>query len=604
MITTISRDSLVLHKTKAAVVLRSGDKLEIQFQDGKTLSVRPKDVALLHPGPADFAKLKPPAGDVPAAWELLEGTTTTLAELAELAYNSYTPASAWAVWEWVIDGLYFSGEPTAIHSHSRAHVEKEQRVRVARAAEAQAWTGFLGRVRQRRFEPEDSRYLAEVEQMAWGRRDKSRVLVDLGQAQTPESAHSLLLDLGAWDGTIDPYPRRLDLPEQPPWLDLPPLPEEARRDLTHLPTFAIDNEGTEDPDDAISQDGDRLWVHVADVAALVTPDSAADLEARARGANLYLPEGVVPMLPWSATEQLGLGLAAASPALSFGLRVAPDGSVAELEITPSWVRVQRLTYEQAEEMLAQEPLRTLYAWANAHAARRGAQGALTLDLPEVRIKAVNGQVTIAPLPSLRSQELVAELMLMAGEAVAQMAIERDLPIPFTVQEPGEPMEQPRTLSEMFASRRRMRPSQASTSPGPHAGLGLAAYTRVTSPLRRYLDLVAHQQLRAMLAGRPMLDEAALLERIGAAEAVGGAVRRAEQLARQHWTLVYLQQQQPAWRGEGVIVEKMGLRATVLIPDLAWELRVHLREDLPLDSVVSVSYNGANLALLDGHFKVG
>ena len=128
--------------------------------------------------------------------------------------------------------------------------------------------------------------------------------------------------------------------------------------------------------------------------------------------------------------------------------------------------------------------------------------------------------------------------------------------------------------------------------------------RVTSPLRRYLDLVAHQQLRAALAGQPLLSESALLERIGAAEAVGGAVRRAEQLARQHWTLVYLQQQQPAWSGAGVIVEKTGLRATVLIPDLAWELRLHLREELPLDSVVQVSYGGANLALLDAHFRIG
>ncbi len=39
---------------------------------------------------------------------------------------------------------------------------------------------------------------------------------------------------------------------------------------------------------------------------------------------------------------------------------------------------------------------------------------------------------IAPLLSLRSRDIVTELMLMAGEAVAQMAIERELPLPFTV----------------------------------------------------------------------------------------------------------------------------------------------------------------------------
>lgn len=601
MTQTIGRDSLVLHKAKPAIVTRSGDKLEILFQDGKTLSVRPKDLVVLHPGPIDFAELKPPPGDVLSAWELLEGATTTLAELAELAFGAYTPASAWAVWEWVIDGLYFSGVPEAIEVHPGPQVEKEQATRATRTAEAQAWSGFLERAHQRRFEPEDSRYLSEVEQVAYGRRDKSKVLAELGRAQTPESAHGLLLELGVWDVAVNPYPRRMDLPNESPVLDLPDLPAEERRDLTHLPALAIDDEGNRDPDDAISLDGDRLWVHVADVAALVTPDSAADLEARARGANLYLPEGVVTMLPWQATEQLGLGLTEISPALSFGLRVLPDGALADLEITPSWVQVTRLTYEEADGMIEQEPLRTLHAWADRHAARRRQQGAVSLDLPEVRIKVVDGRVVIAPLLSLRSRDIVTELMLMAGEAVAQLAIERELPLPFTVQDAGEPMDTPQTLSDMFAGRRRMRPSQQSTRPGTHAGLGLPAYVRVTSPLRRYLDLVAHQQLRAWLAGRPLLDDAALLERVGAAEAIGGAVRRAESLARQHWTIVYLQQH-PDWSGEGVIVEKMGLRVTVLIPELAWEFRVHLREDLPLDSLVRVAYTGANLPQLDAHFR--
>lgn len=602
MTNAIGRDSLVLHKTKPAVVLRSGDKLEILFQDGKTLNVRPKDLVVLHPGPIDFSELKPPPGDMLAAWELLEGSTATLAELAELAYGAYTPASAWAAWEWVADGLHFSGEPAAILAHTRQQVEKDQAARAARVAETQAWNGFLERTRQRRFEPQDARYLVEVEQVAYGRRAKSRVLAELGRAQTVESAHSMLLELGVWDVAVDPYPQRLDLPETAPSFDLPELPAETRRDLTHLPAFAIDDEGNRDPDDAISLDGDRLWVHVADVAALVAPDSAADQEARARGANLYLPEGVVTMLPWQATQRLGLGLDQISPALSFGLRVLPDGAVTDLEITPSWVRVQRLTYEEADGLIEQEPLETLRTWATRHEAWRRQQGAVSLDLPEVRIKVVDGQVRIDPLLSLRSREVVTELMLMTGEAVAQMAVTHSLPLPFTVQEPGEAMDPPRTVAEMFAGRRRLRPSQQSTRPGPHAGLGLPAYVRVTSPLRRYLDLVAHQQLRAWLAGGPVLGEAALLERVGAAEAVSSAVRRAEQLARQHWTIVYLQQQ-PGWSGQGVIVEKVGLRATVLIPALAWETRTHLREDLPLDSIVQVVFTGANLPLLDAHFKI-
>ena len=53
---------------------------------------------------------------------------------------------------------------------------------------------------------------------------------------------------------------------------------------------------------------------------------------------------------------------------------------------------------------------------------------------------------------------------------------------------------------MFARRRTMTASQPSSQPGRHAGLGLDQYVQATSPLRRYLDLVVHQQLRAFLAG--------------------------------------------------------------------------------------------------------
>jgi exoribonuclease-2 len=131
---------------------------------------------------------------------------------------------------------------------------------------------------------------------------------------------------------------------------------------------------------------------------------------------------------------------------------------------------------------------------------------------------------------------------------------------------------------------------------------LDVYAQVTSPLRRYLDLVAHQQLRAFLRGQELLRAQDVLERIGAAEAAADGVRQAERLSRQHWTLVYLLAH-PAWRGDGVVVEKRGAHATVLIPELDMEPRVHMREELPLDTVVPLALRGVNLPALDAHFEV-
>ena len=47
----IPSNSLVLYKTRPALVKGSGKKLEILLDGGQRLKVRPKDVMLLHPGP-------------------------------------------------------------------------------------------------------------------------------------------------------------------------------------------------------------------------------------------------------------------------------------------------------------------------------------------------------------------------------------------------------------------------------------------------------------------------------------------------------------------------------------------------------------------------
>ena len=81
---------------------------------------------------------------------------------------------------------------------------------------------------------------------------------------------------------------------------------EGRRDLTDLPTFTVDPATARDFDDAVSARREgavtRLWIHIADVAAHVTPGSALDREARRRGNSTYAPGTVEPMLPRALSE--------------------------------------------------------------------------------------------------------------------------------------------------------------------------------------------------------------------------------------------------------------------------------------------------------------
>ena len=605
---TLRAGALVLYKNRPALVRAVRDKIELEVQGGKRVRVRPKDVALLHPGPLeDLAALEAlPPGEVEAAWELLAGEETTLAELAELAYGAYTPQTAWAAWRVGCDGVYFEGTPEALRARTPAAVRELQAQREAAAREAAAWEAFIARLKEGRVDAEDRARLAEVEVLALGRTRTSRVLRALGRHETPENAHALLLEVGYWTPEVNPYPARLGVDPDPPRLEVPDLPQEPRRDLTHLEAYAIDDETTEDPDDDLSLEvldaGYRLWVHVADVGALVRPDSSLDRAARERGASVYLPEGTIPMLPPEVARRLGLGMGEVSPALSFALELSAAGELLGVEVVPSWVRVQRLTYAEVEARLMEAPFAELVRLAEALRARRAAAGAVFIELPEVKVRVVDGEVRLWPVRPLRSRALVREAMLAAGVAAARFALEHGIPFPFATQEP--PGERPELggLAGMFAQRRALKRTQLKSVPAPHAGLGLEVYAQATSPLRRYLDLVAHQQLRAFLRGEALIPPQALLERVGAAEAVAGSVRQAERLSRRHWTLVHLVRL-GAWEGEGVLVERRGYRGVVLLPELGLEASVVVPEALALNQSVRLRLSEVDLARLEARFTL-
>ena len=604
-------ESLVLYKNQPAVIRQFADKkLTIELADGQVVSVRPKDVSLIHPGPSPHPRqLKTVTGDIQTAWELLDGGMTTVEELAELAFGSFTPATAWTAWQLVADGVYFDGTPDEVSVHSPEQVGQIQNARQAKATEEQAWEEFATRAAGGHVTLDDERHLTDVIALALGRSDSSRTLRRLGLPQTPESAHTLLLSIGRWLPADNPYPPRLGVTTEQPVYPIGPLPEEPRHDLTNLIALAIDDEGSTDPDDAISLDGERVWIHVADVASLVKPDSPADLEARGRAANLYLPEGTIHMLPDELTERLALGLQPVSPALSIALAPLADGDFEFLEVLPTWVQVTRTTYESAETQLEQPPYADLLTIAGRNRRRRIQGGAVEIELPEVKIKAaVDGSVVIRPLPPLRSREMVRELMLMAGEAIGRFGQATAIALAYTVQDPPTVDESlPAdltgvTASVMWAQRRLMQRSRPSTSPGRHSGLGLDVYVQVTSPLRRYLDLLAHQQVRAYLSGETTLDYAAIPLRIGTADAMAGAVRAAERLSNQHWTLVYLMQHMD-WQGEGIVVENKPGRDVVLIPELAWETEIYRRPPRPLDSVVNLALEAVDLPNKNARFRV-
>jgi exoribonuclease-2 len=599
----LANQSLVLYKTRPARVVGISDKIDIELEGGKIKRVRPKDIVPLHPGPLrDFAELTAQQGNIEEAWELLEEGETNLQELSELVFGEFTPAAAWAAWELLAEGLYFKGDPGAIRARSAERIAVDRAAREAKATAEREWEDFLQRIRRGGFLEEDREQLKEVEKVAFNRTERSRILQALEYAEKPENAHRLLVGIGYWERDFNPYPQRLSLPVADPELPVPDLPQEERRDLTHLTAYAIDDEETHDPDDALSLEGDRIWVHVADVAALVTVDSELDREARERGANLYLPEGITHMLPPAVTEKLGLGLQQSSPALSFGFRLDEELRPVDIQITQSLIKAVRQSYREIDERLTEEPFATLLELADRYRERRQGAGAVSLDLPEVSVRVKEGRVLIHPLQRTGSRQLVAEAMTMAGEAVARYALEQGIPIPFATQPPPEEPQPPGKLAAAYGYRRKLKPSQSKSGVEAHAGLGLESYSRVTSPLRRYLDLVVHQQLRLHLRGGDLMTEQQVAERIAVAEMGSKRVRRGERLSNNHWKMVFLQQNK-GWSGPGTVVDMVDKRATVIIPELALETKVRLNHDVPLDRELHLAVREVDLPDVTAWFRV-
>lgn len=604
-------DRLVLYKYRLAIVKSAGDKIEIFFEDGKSKSVRDKDISPLSHGEIkSFSELKNLEGDVETAWELMQGETIDFKELTELIYGEDNPSAAALFWELLKDRLFFkyNGDLSKIEVTSQEDYEAEMAKRQAKELAQKRWEEFIDLIKSGKYDQNYQEFYNELEQYAYGTLKKSRILSVLGKEQSYENAHRLLLKLGIWDSANNPYPQRSGLAMENPTHSVPELPTEERVDLTHLTAYAIDDEGNKDPDDAISIDGDTFWIHVADCAALVAENSELDMLARDRIANQYLPERTVNMLPEALVHQLGLGLQDNSPALSIALKLDDNGDVSDVDVMISTLKVTRLTYQEADEMLENESNETLskmYEFTQRFRKKRENNGAAIIRLPEVRVKVdEDGKVKIKPFVGQKSRDLVTDAMLMAGEGIASFANQNAISIPFATQMENTSLEKVEIdgFAGMFAGRKRFKRSQMKTSPEKHAGLGMDIYTRATSPMRRYLDLVVHQQIRNFITGKELLSYEDILERVALSESLSGSIAQSERSSNQHWKLVFLEQN-PDWSGEAVVVDEYNGSYTLLIPELSMDFKMRFTDKVELNDVLKVKIKQVNIPELTAQFQI-
>ena len=199
--------------------------------------------------------------------------------------------------------------------------------------------------------------------------------------------------------------------------------------------------------------------------------------------------------------------------------------------------------------------------------------------------------------------MICEMMLLAGEGAARFAFKNRIPFPYVSQEAPEiPSDIPSGLAGQFRMLRCMHKRSVGITPALHAALGLAMYSQVTSPLRRYSDLVAHEQLRAFIGGRPVIDKDAMLERISEGDAASIAAKKASRFSEMHWKLVYLLQN-PSWTGEAVCVDHKDSQAQLYIPSLDMQTYITPQKMPDLNETMTVKAGNIDIPLQKADFTV-
>jgi len=360
----------------------------------------------------------------------------------------------------------------------------------------------------------------------------------------------------------------------------PALEDKTRRDLTDMHVFTIDGAFTTDFDDALSFEpepdgGGVLGVHITDAGAVLAPDSPLDLEARGRGTSIYMPDDRIPMLPPSLSEDaLSLRQDQLRPAISTLARLDADGQVLDYEIVRSVIRVaRRITYDEADYLLDSDPrLKGMHAICQALKAARGRAGAYFLPLPEVIVGVDElGQVYVRRIDREgASREMVAETAILANWLAARHLRDHDAPCLYRRQSPPvEPFQegQPEDIYLHFSQRRLLNPADLTTKPGPHSSLGVEPYTQVTSPIRRYFDLIVQRQLGAVLAGRgPVYAKSRLKELAQEVDATVRRAGRARNMRQRYWLLKWLE----ARKGQeldALVMEPQMRRWSILLTDI-------------------------------------
>ncbi|NGX31086.1 MAG: Ribonuclease R [Chlamydiae bacterium] len=314
-----------------------------------------------------------------------------------------------------------------------------------------------------------------------------------------------------------------------------------RLDLRSLVTFTIDPKTAKDFDDALSiektKKGMCLYVHIADVANYIKPNSPLDIEAKKRCNSTYLPNTVVPMIPFELSNNL-CSLKPLEDRLCQTIIMHFDakGTLIKHQIKRTVIHSNcRFTYEEVKAIIDgkkhtyRPQIMQLLELIRFFKKQRAKRGSIEFGIEEAKIQVDSkGKPTgVEVIEYDISHQLVEECMLKANEIVATHLSSLQKKLIYRVHEEPtlEDFENFLQMASILGHKTNKHLSAKTVghilsevkdsallkvlavqyikslklavySPDNlgHFGLALENYCHFTSPIRRYSDLIVQRIL--------------------------------------------------------------------------------------------------------------